>query len=247
MTTHESRILQLEGAANFRDLGGLPASDEGFVRRGRIFRSDVLFRLTESDTIALRQLGLRTVIDLRSRGEVSHYPEGPLKIAGLQHFNVPVETDTYSETESMVEDYLLLLRNAGAGFRVIFGHLANDHYPLVINCFAGKDRTGLTSVLILGALGVPNDEIVADYALSEQHMLRLMQIHGRTDDAMVESDALPTWLAATSATMEATLHAISEEWGSVGGYLESIGIPAEELRKIRDALVESVSEHQDEP
>lgn len=247
MTSHASCILRLEGAANFRDLGGLPTSDGRFVRRGRIFRSDVLYRLTESDTIALRQLSLKTVIDLRSRGEVSHYPESPLKVAGLEHFNVPLVTDASMVAGSMTEEYLLLLRNVGEGFRVIFGHLANDHYPLVINCFAGKDRTGLTSALILGALGVPDDEIVADYALSEQHMLRLMHIHGRTDDAMVESGALPTWLAATSATMEATLHAISQEWGSVGGYLESIGIPAEELRQIRDALVECVSEHQDEP
>jgi hypothetical protein len=99
----------------------------------------------------------------------------------------------------------------------------------------------------LVALGVPDDEIVADYALSEQHMLRHMHIHRASDDAPAGSGLLPTWLAATSATMEATLHAISEEWGSVGGYLESIGIPAEELRQISDALVECVSEHQDEP
>ena len=247
MTIHESRIHQLEGAANFRDLGGLPTSDGGFVRRGRIFRSDVLYRLTESDTIALRPLGIRTVIDLRSRDEVRHYPESPLKVAGLQHFNVPIVSEIYSATGSIAEDYLLLLRNAGEGFRALFGHLANNRYPLVINCFAGKDRTGLTSALILGALGVPNDEIVADYALSERHMVRLLHIHRRSDEAPADSGILPSWLAASSATMEATLHAISEEWGSVRGYLESIGIPAGELRQISDALVESVSEHQDEP
>jgi len=245
MTINEPRILQLEGAVNFRDLGGLPTSDGGLVRRGRIFRSDVLYRLTESDTIVLRPLGIKTVIDLRSRDEVRNYPESPLKVAGIHHFNVPIVTDASMVPGSMTEEYLLLHRKVGEGFRVIFGHLANDHYPLVINCFAGKDRTGLTSALILGALGVPDDEIVADYALSEQHMLRHMHIHRASDDAPAGSGLLPTWLAATSATMEATLHAISEEWGSVRGYLESIGIPAEELQQISDALVECVSEHQE--
>ncbi|MGI8485360.1 MAG: tyrosine-protein phosphatase, partial [Thermomicrobiales bacterium] len=106
MTIQESRILQLEGAANFRDLGGLPTSDGGRVRRGRIFRSGVLYRLTESDTVALRPLGIRTVIDLRSPDEVRNYPESPLKVAGLQHFNVPIVADVYSVTGSIPEDYL---------------------------------------------------------------------------------------------------------------------------------------------
>lgn len=247
MTIHEARILQLEGAANFRDVGGLPTSDGGFVRRGRLFRSDVLYRLTERDTVAFRPLGIRTVIDLRSPDKVHHYPESPLKVAGLRHFNVPIVSEVYSATLPVAEDYLILLRSAREGFRTIFGHLANDHYPLVINCFAGKDRTGLTSALILGALGVPNEEIVADYALSEQHMVRLMAIHRMAEDRSVDAGPLPSWLAATSATMEATLLAISGEWGSVRGYLDSIGVPAEELQQMRDTLVEFVGEHQDEP
>jgi len=247
MTSDELRILRLEGAANFRDLGGLPTSSGGAVRRGRIFRSDVLYRLTERDTVALQPLGLRTVIDLRSRDEVRTYPQSPLEIAGLRHVNVPIMSEVYSETGDIAEDYLLLLRNAGKGFHALFGHLANDPYPLVINCFAGKDRTGLASALILGALGVPDAEIVADYALSEQHMVRHMHIHARADEPPADAGPLPAWLAATPATMEATLHAISEDWGSVRGYLEAIGIPARELRRLSDALVEPASEHREAP
>jgi len=246
VTIDESRILQLDGVVNFRDLGGMPTSDGRSVQRGRIFRSDVLYRLTPRDTIALRPLGIRTVIDLRSRDEVRNYPESPLIAAGLQHFNVPIVVDPPLVANTMVEDYLLLLRNAGEGFRVIFGYLANNHYPLVINCFAGKDRTGLTSALILGALGVPDDEIVADYALSEQHMARHLNLHRASDDVPAHSGPLPSWLVATPATMEMTLTAISEEWGSVRGYLEAIGVSVDELRRINSALVASVREHQDE-
>lgn len=216
------------------------------MRRGRMFRGDVLYRLTERDTLRLRALGIRTVIDLRSRDEVSNYPESPLKAARLQHFNVPIVSDVYSATGSMLEDYLLLLRNAGEGFRAVFGHLASDQYPLVINCFAGKDRTGLTSALILGALGVPDDVIVADYAFSERGMLRHMDIHRPSDADPSDSLVLPDWLAASAETMEATLHAISEEWGSVRGYLVSTGVPAGELRRIRQAFVEAEGERHDE-
>lgn len=246
MTIDESRILQLEGVVNFRDLGGLPTSDERIVRRGRIFRSDVLYRLTPGDTIALSQLGIRTVIDLRSRDEVRKYPQSSLKTAGLQQVNVPLIPDTHVVAETMLEDYLLLLRNAGEGFRAIFGLLSRDAYPLVINCFAGKDRTGLASALILGALGVPDDVIVVDYALSEQHMVRHLDLHRVSDDAPPHSGPLPPWLVATPATMEMTLNAISEEWGSVRGYLEAIGVSIDQLRRISDALVERADQGDDE-
>jgi protein-tyrosine phosphatase len=110
---------------------------------------------------------------------------------------------------------------------------------LVINCFAGKDRTGLTAALILGALGVPDDVIVADYALSGQYMFRHVHIHQSPDDASPPPEVLSSWLEATPATMEATLQAIAAEWGSVRGYLASIGVPAAEQRQIKAALVES--------
>ncbi len=236
MTIDESRIVHLEGAANFRDLGGLPTRGGGVVRRGRVFRSDVLFRLTDSDSIALSALGIRTVVDLRSRGEVEQYPASPLQAAGLRHFNVPIAADKPSATGSVIEDYLLLLRDAREGFREIFGHLAQDHYPLVMHCFAGKDRTGLTCALVLGALDVPDEVIAADYAFSEQHMARLMHLHQRADEVPA-TGVLPVWLSATSATMLATLHAISAEWGSVRGYLESIGVSAAELEQIAETLV----------
>jgi protein-tyrosine phosphatase len=238
MTIDASRIHQLEGAANFRDLGGLPTTDGQTVRRGRIFRSDVLYRLTENDMTVLDPLGIRTVIDLRSHDEVRKYGESRLKAAGLQHFNVPivdVELDPTIEA-SLVDQYVALLRNVADGFRSIFGHLASDHYPLVINCFAGKDRTGITSALILGSLGVPDHEIVADYALSGQNMLRLLQLHPQPGIDL--ADIPPSWLVADAATMELFLAAIEAEWGSVRGYLTAIGVTDDELHRIATTLLE---------
>lgn len=246
MTIDESRILQLEGVVNFRDLGGLPTSDGSTVRRGRIFRSDVLYRLTPGDTIALHSLGIRTVIDLRSRDEVRKYPQSSLKTAGIQQVNVPLIADTHVVADTMLEDYLLVLRTAGEGFRAIFGQLARDVYPLVINCFAGKDRTGLASALILGVLGTPDDAIVADYALSEQHMARHLDLHRASAETPAHLGPLPSWLFATPATMEMTLRVISDEWGSVRGYLETIGVSTDELRTISNALVERADEGDDE-
>jgi protein-tyrosine phosphatase len=238
MTIDASRIHQLEGAANFRDLGGLPTSDGRIVRRGHIFRSDVLYKLTENDMLVLQPLGIRTVIDLRSHDEVRKSAQSRLRAAGLQHFHVPIVDVTEPGADnSLVDQYVQLLRNVGDGFRSIFGHLAQDHYPIVVNCFAGKDRTGITSALILGALGVPEGEIVADYALSGQNMLRLLHLHPQP--GVDPADIPPSWIAVDAVIMERFLAAITAEWGSVHGYLTSIGVTHDEITHIQETLIVS--------
>lgn len=241
LTSDTSRIIHLDGAVNVRDLGELPTTDGRVVRRGRIFRSDVLYRLTPDDVAMLRSLGIRTVIDLRSRREVEHYPQSALIAAGIPHMNVPLVVEPPVAGATLLEDYLLLLHHAGAAFRTIFDHLARDPYPLVITCFAGKDRTGLASALILGALCVPDAEIVADYALSEQHMARHLNFHRASDDVPEHTGPLPDWLVAAPATMAATLAAIAGEWGSVYEYLKAIGVTDDELRRISNVLVETAT------
>lgn len=241
VTTDEARILYLEGAVNVRDLGGLSAVDGQMVRRGQIYRSDVLYRLTAADGEKLQALGIQTVIDLRSRGEVEHYPVSPLVAAGVRHINIPLVLDPPVACATMLEDYLLLLRHTGKAFREIFDHLARDLYPVVINCFAGKDRTGLASALILGALGVSDETIVADYALSERHMARHLDLHRASDDTPDHTGALPDWLAATPETMAMTLSVITKDWGSVRGYLRAIGVTDHDLQQICAVLLEPTS------
>lgn len=185
----------------------------------------------------MRPLGIRTFIDLRSPREVQSYPESPLERAGLLHINVPIVTDVTMGVGSPADDYPILLRTAGENCREVFCHLARDRYPVAISCFAGKDRTSLTSALILGALGVSGDLIVADDTLSERHMARLPAIHRGLNAGAPEEGPLPAWLAATPATMETMLQAIVDEWGSVGCYLASIGVTTQEVRNIRAALV----------
>lgn len=242
VTIDASRIIHLDGAVNIRDLGGLPTAVGRSVRRGRIYRSDVLYRLTPDDVIALGSLSIRTVIDLRSRREVEHYPQRLLIAAGIRHTNVPLVVDPPVAGATLLEDYLLLLRHAGAAFRAIFEHLARDVYPVVINCFAGKDRTGLASALILGALGVPDDVIVADYALSERHMVRHLNLHRASDDVPDHTGPLPDWLVAEPVTMAMTPGAMADAWGSIRGYLKAIGVPANDLRRISDELVGPIHE-----
>jgi protein tyrosine/serine phosphatase len=93
--------------------------------------------------------------------------------------------------------------------------------------------------LILGAVGVPAAEIAADYALSGENMRRLIQIHRATNVDFTELEIPPQWLEANPDTMLGMLGAIDEEWGSVRGYLEAIGVTPGEIERIAGLLIET--------
>lgn len=236
------RHIDLEGAANFRDLGGLETADGRRIRSGRLFRSDSLHRLTAADLEALDALGITTVIDLRAEDEIRRNGPGPLSTTGIRHINFPI-TDIDSPTDAettMVEAYLGLMQAAAAGFRDLFQTLAEpDTLPAIVHCMAGKDRTGVAMALILATLGIPDDTIVLDYALSEANMAPLLQLGRGADVDLSTLDIPSNWLEAKPESMQNLLRAISRRWGSVAGYLSGIGVPESTRNQLRGLLLES--------
>jgi protein-tyrosine phosphatase len=174
------RVLQLDGALNFRDMGGYETGDGRSVRWRQLFRSDALCNLTEKDQEALRRLGLRAIYDLRDNGERATQPvcsalEGSLtywtrsydQSLGNLHGLMARDTATVSEASAvMMEIYARLPFEQLPSYRALLNFAATGPFPMVLNCSAGKDRTGLGAALILHALGVGRDRIVQDYLLS---------------------------------------------------------------------------------
>lgn len=233
------RHITLEGAANFRDLGGLVTTSGATIRRGRIFRSDALFRLTAADVETLTPYGLRTVIDLRSDEELQRSGPGLIHETDIRHERVPIVDVDPRQPESLEEMYVAMLRGLADRFRRIFDLLAAENtYPVVVHCWAGKDRTGIVTALVLAALGVPDDEIIADYALTEANMRRLLELSRPDAPDFDYSSIPPAWLEASPETMRRFLAAVETEWGSIPGYLSTIGVPEASLATIAAVLLE---------
>src|SRR5215475_708457 len=178
MSDLPARHLDLEGASNFRDLGGYPTADGRTTRWRHIFRSNHLGQLTTDDVEIVHALGVRSAFDFRGIEEraagvcvvdeitVHSLPIEPTVVAALR-----AELDAGKLTapvalEIMRESYRNYVRHNTHSFRSLFGHLLEDRAPLVIHCTAGKDRTGLASALILHALGVADEVIAEDYLLT---------------------------------------------------------------------------------
>jgi protein-tyrosine phosphatase len=193
----ENRQLPLAGGCNFRDLGGYATKDGRRVKWHSLYRSGAMDRLSDAHFAQLRTLGLRTICDFRSQDERTNAPTSWERLEGVRYWSrdyhhgigdlnrlLAADTITLAGDRAVMSDiYRRLPLEQEAAYRELFAMLARGELPLLFNCSAGKDRTGLAAALVLTALGVPYDLIVEDYELSNvafdcrasasQHGLRL--------------------------------------------------------------------------
>ena len=179
-----SRTLEFEGCVNFRDLGGYRAADGRMVAWRTLFRADGLNKLSDSDVAQLADLGLTTVIDLRTRDEAEQRGSFPVDRVPVTYVGLPL-TDVLPATEDLPDwreasyvasRYADMVSEGGPMLTSAVQALAaGGALPAVLHCSAGKDRTGVLSALLLAFLGVDDETIVADYALSAAAMERLLE------------------------------------------------------------------------
>jgi protein-tyrosine phosphatase len=223
-----SRLLPLQGASNFRDLGGYAGHGGRTVRWRRLFRSDHLGGLTPTDHDAVQSLGIRRAFDFRGAQESQSQP---YRVPGLVQHPLPIEPTvaqqmhalaqaglplTPQRMEGLMEDlYLRLVDHESARFAQWFGHLLADDSPQVFHCTAGKDRTGLAAALLLRALGVPQAVVEADYLLTNVHYRR-----PPSRDPRVPDDALAVLWSVRPAFLHAAFDRIDRQHGGLQRFLQ---------------------------
>ena len=242
------RLIALEGAVNFRDLGGYDAGGGMRTRWRTLFRADGLGDLTEGDFATMRALGVRTVIDLRSAEELER---GRFDVDAhpvtFHHFPVIErlpDADAFDKQPGLLgTQYLDMVRDAGPAFVSVLEILAAPgSLPAVFHCTAGKDRTGVLSAIVLSLLGVDEPTVVADYALSGAAMTRLRaKIIVKYPDSRETIESLTDVFSAEPAQMEALLDHVRATHGSVDAYVAGLGAGPSLIAALRAALLESAS------
>jgi len=245
VTETVERLIALEGAVNFRDLGGYPAGEGMRTRWRALFRADGLGELTEQDLEVLRALGIRTVIDLRSGTEVerSRFDVDAHPVA-FHHFPFIEELPDAEEFDRrpglLGSQYQEILRDAGGQILSALEVLAAPGaLPAVFHCTAGKDRTGVLSAIVLSLLGVDEPTVVGDYALSGEAMVRLRaKLIVKYPDSRDVLENIDEVFSADPAQMELLLDHLRELYGSVDDYVAGIGAPPAVVEGLRSALLE---------
>jgi protein-tyrosine phosphatase len=227
------RLVSFDAVFNFRDLGGYETVDGRHVRPRAIFRSGPLQRLTGADRARMHELGVRTVIDLRSTDELTEWGRVP-QLDDVEFHHIPLyEQDVgrqYAEMATAGRDAL------ARAFRVI---AASDEV-VVFHCGSGKDRTGILAALLLSALGVPDISIGADYELSELARAPSIAWAEANDPAMAA--ALANLAAgkrrSSPGTITGFLDALRERHGSIEEFVAGAGLEREVLETLRMRLLE---------
>ncbi len=241
-----ARHVACEGAFNIRDLGGYETDDGGSVRWQVLYRADGLHRIPPGARGAVRHLGWRTVLDLRTTGEVD---AGAFAGAGAEIVHLPILRETWGVPDVTDVDpvaflsthYLQMLDEGAGAISSAFAILAAPvRLPAVFHCSAGKDRTGVLAALLLSALGVPDDVVAADYHLSATAVDQLVEwLNAARPDLVEEMSRQPkAFLSCPPEAMHVFLAALRARFGSVEGYLAGVGVGGDALARLRGNLLE---------
>jgi protein-tyrosine phosphatase len=243
-----TRFVAIEGVKNFRDVGGYRTSDGRIVQWGMLYRSGALGGMTSQGRDAFGRLGVGSIIDLRSASERQHSPEDSLgsdKISYWTHDYVmgggdPARPQSSPRTAEAVRSlmqnvYRTIPRDMAPSYRELFVRLGTGNGAVVLNCTAGKDRTGIGAALVLSALGVPYPAIRRDFLLSNVGV----------NPANLRP-SLPPYLAALSdealmplagvdgAYLDGTFTQLRHDYGSIRGYLQKeLGVGPREIARLR--------------
>jgi protein tyrosine/serine phosphatase len=246
--------IDLDGAVNARDLGGLPTVDGRRTRPGVLLRADNLQDLSPADVAELDRRGLGTVLDLRTAAEVEILGPGPLRDTPVKHVHldlIPHGFDGHTVLERTIPDenapehavdhlYFDYVRDASDQVATALRTIADPGSGAVlVHCAAGKDRTGVLVALALSLVGVTRDAVVADYARTDE---RIEQIVGRllstplyaehAGGRTLDSFRPHAW------NIERFLDRVDAEYGGVHGLAMSIGVDEETVARLSRRLLD---------
>lgn len=256
------RVLDLEGVHNFRDFGGYAVSGGGRLKRGLLWRSGQHHDATDSDLAMIEALGLADIFDLRSAKERETHPcRRPVSLAARVHIPeqptamlaphvaaaaTTKQRDAASTREGMRRNYgMIAFRPELVEItRRYMAVLGEGRGPSLVNCMAGKDRTGIVVALVQLAAGVHRDDVIADYVLTNTAGDPEARIAAGAETLkavarQMDPEVLRVIMGVEPEYMESAFVTIAEKHGSIDGYLRDVLGVDDALRgRLRDALVE---------
>lgn len=256
-------IRQLPAELNIRDLGGLPTKDGRHVRKGLIFRSSALAFFSDAELVPVRALNLKTILDLRAKSGVEKNPD-PLidgaeyynKCAAFQNLmddlNSPQDLASLifdkdqkgNAIDVLVSSYSASLAFSNESFQFMFDCLLDEKTPLLFHCSNGKDRTGVAAMVLLLALGVPEEVVKEDYLLSNENRQakigNLLNSHQLLSSMLSDAKSFLTMIEGVlPESADMLMSEILEKYGTYENYMkEEYGFDEMKLALLRDLYLE---------
>ena len=248
-----TRNVNISGVQNFRDLGGYRSVDEKKnVRWGKIYRSAEIDTLTPSARREIKNMGIKTIVDLRGTTE-RNVTKSVTETVDVVSIPIPLEEltqvlqglqygvlmgDTVNRTIERLNRELV--RDWASSYAQLFELLKNeDNYPLVITCSSGKGRVGIASALVLYSLGVPDDVVMKDYLLTNVYYnIPRGSSYGYNLPAKSQEGITAVFMAKENF-LNAAKNEIRHKYGNISNYLEEgIGFTKDDQKRLQKFLLQ---------
>ncbi len=263
--TKPERIIALDGARNFRDIGGYKTKDNRNIKWREIFRSDALSNLSSSDYQKINEFGIKLVIDFRTEGEAKKSPtvwqgDSPPLLLNLpigsasEEWSAKLSEQLKSgifTAEEIRETFIMAYKSipvdSSDAYKEMFVEILDPkNRPAILHCRSGKDRTGIASALILSALGVPRDVIIRDFLLTneassvEEILPFIAEQFSKQAGRTVSADDIRPLIGVDEEYIQAMFEGIEANYGTMDNYLDkALGLTANKRARLREELLEA--------
>jgi protein-tyrosine phosphatase len=247
----------VEGCPNLRDLGGYATEDGRHVRWGLVYRASNLSRLTEKGIGQIERLGIRAIYDLRTEAEARKLPSRFPRSSAAVTVTLPIQHAEFEPTlvfdrikkgdfawiseKFMLQGYIETLeRYPHVWHRIFHDLLQPRNRPLLFHCTGGKDRTGVAAALLLFALGLPAETVVADYGLSDGYNADVRRaLYDHLTPFGVDVARVEPYFTAPESRLRSLLAYIRGRYGSATEYLAARArVGPDTVRGLQAALLE---------
>lgn len=240
-----ARLVRMEGAVNFRDIGGYKTTDGKQVRWTKIYRSADVSRLTDNDLAILEQKQIHTVIDFRGVKEAQKAPDHLLP--NTDYTLCPAGSDSLPDMQKIAEQitsgqfltgFYTNTQYLGARYKPFFQKLLAlpDNQSMMYHCTGGRDRTGIATALLLYALGVPEETIEADFTASNIYLKPMNErmFGGLSQNGKIDVEKVKKALELKPELIQSLFAAIRKQYGSMDQFFsKELGIGPEEIKQLR--------------
>jgi len=264
----ETGDVRLEGQPNFRDIGGYQTSDGRTVKKGLVYRSGELPRLTDEDVQKLDDLGIKTVVNFLTLSEIESRGRDRLP-EGVKEIPMPMDAGNMGELAEVIKyaratgDFTEVPPELNAEIHRIGVDQGREYYaallreiakpesqPLVFHCSHGIHRTGTGAAILLSALGVPWETVREDYMLSNEYRKeeierRLGQLREKAAETFliepeeVDMTNIEAFYVLQPSYIDASLEEAVKQYGSMDNYIrEGLGIDEVTIQALRNQLLE---------